>query len=46
MSFNTKLLIAIVMTSFGILHAIAGDALRHAPSPTPAEDGMPLANRD
>jgi hypothetical protein len=46
MSFNAKLLIAIAIAGFGILHAIADGALRHAPSPPPTEDGMPLANRD
>jgi hypothetical protein len=46
MSLNAKLLIAITVAAFGILHAIADGALRHAPAPQPAEDGMPLPNRD
>jgi hypothetical protein len=46
MSFNAKLLIVIIVACFGILHAVADGALRHAPAPQPAEDGMPLPNRD
>jgi hypothetical protein len=46
MSVKATLLIAIAVAGFGILHAIADGALRHAPAPQPTEDSMPLPNRD
>jgi hypothetical protein len=46
MSFNAKLIIVIVVAGFGVLHFMAEDALRHGPATQPAEDLMPLANRD
>jgi hypothetical protein len=46
MSFNLKLIIAIVVVGFGVLHFIADGTLRHASAARPAEDRMPLANRD
>jgi hypothetical protein len=46
MSLNLKLLIVITLAGFGILHAVADGALRHAPAPQPAENGMPLPDRD
>jgi hypothetical protein len=45
-SLNAKLLIAITVAAFGILHMIANGALRHPPAPVPTEDSMPLPNRD
>ena len=46
MSFNAKLIIAIVLAGFGVLHFIADGALRHATAAQPTEDRMPLADRD
>jgi hypothetical protein len=46
MSFNAKLLTAVTIICFGILHAVADGALRHAPAPQPAENAMPLPDRD
>ncbi len=46
MSFNAKLIIVIVVAGFGVLHFMAEGALRHVPATQPAEDLMPLANRD
>jgi glutaredoxin len=47
MSFNAKLIMAIVLAGFVVLHFGADAALRHATAATqPAEDNMPLANRD
>jgi hypothetical protein len=46
MSFCAKLIIAIVLAGFGVLHFIADGALRHATAAQPTEDRMPLADRD
>jgi hypothetical protein len=46
MSAKAMLLMAIAIAGFGILHAIADGALRHASAPQPIEDRMPLPNRD
>jgi hypothetical protein len=46
MSARAMLLMAMVIGGFGILHAIAGVALRHGPAPQPTEDSAPLSNRD
>jgi hypothetical protein len=46
LSFNAKLLIAVTIICFGVLHAVADGALRHKPAPQPAEDRMPLPDRD
>jgi hypothetical protein len=46
MSFNAKLIIAIILAGFGVLHFIADGALSHAPAAQPTEDGMLLPNRD
>jgi hypothetical protein len=46
MSFYSKLIMAIVVTGFGLLHFIADGTLRHASATQPTEDRMPLPNRD
>jgi hypothetical protein len=46
MSFYSKLIIAIVVAGFGLLHFIADGTLRHASATQPTEDRMPLPNRD
>jgi hypothetical protein len=46
LSFKAKLLIAVTIISFGILHAVANGALRQAPAPQSAEDRAPLPDRD
>jgi hypothetical protein len=46
MSVRVKLLIAIVVAGFAILHAIAEGASRHAPASSPTEESMPLPDRD
>ena len=46
MSFNSKLIIAIVVAGFAVLHFIADGTLRHASAMQPTEDRMPLADRD
>ena len=46
MSFNAKLIIAIILAGFAVLHFIADGALSHAPAAPRTEDGMPLPNRD
>jgi hypothetical protein len=46
MSFTAKLIMAIVLAGFVVLHFIAEGALRHASGVQSTEDNMPLANRD
>jgi hypothetical protein len=46
MSFYSKLIVAIVVAGFGLLHFIADGTLRHASAKQPTEDRMPLPNRD
>jgi hypothetical protein len=45
-SFNARLIIAVILAGFGALHFIADGALSHASTAPPTEDGMPLPNRD
>ena len=46
MSARAMLLMAIMIAGFGILHVIAGGALRHGPATQPTEDSAPLPDRD
>jgi hypothetical protein len=46
MSTRAILLMAIAIVGFGILHAVADGALRHAAAPQSTEDSAPLPNRD
>jgi hypothetical protein len=46
MSFNAKLLVAVAVGGFGVLHVVGGTMLQYASSTPPIETTIPIDHRD